>query len=324
MFLIPYLYPVDRSVCKQRRSNANNVLFMKIKELNVVVVGVLMLVLSGCVKEKLVDPTPEPGQGRITVTPDWTMLASGVERPTTYVVEIGDYTAECTTDSHTPDRLFDLGNYKVYLYNKVDGFTISDGKVHGEVPSRGYDALRASQLGRGTLPPSPLFLGMAQVEVEEGDDQEFLVPMQQQTAEIVFVLEATDHVEGITGTLTGLAGVWDANSDQAIGESITTTLTFEKITEGEDAGKFRAVLLMLGTIGDIQQLQLTVTYNDGTPETTFDPQDIGEQLANINTDKSTPVSLETEIEETPTPGNPAGFTATINDWKVKTSSGIAN
>jgi len=308
-------------------TNANNVLFMKIKVLNVVVVGVLMLALSGCVKEKLVDPTPVPGQGRITVTPDWTMLASGVERPTTYVVEIGDYTAECTTDSHTPDRLFDPGNYQVYLYNKVDGFTISDGKVHGEASHTGGDVLRASQLGRGTLPPLPsslLFLGMAQVEVEEDDNQEFLVPMQQQTAEVVFVLEATDHVEGITGTLTGLAGGWDANSDLPIGESITATLTFEKITEGPDAGKFRAVLRMLGTIGDIQQLQLTVTYNDGTPEATLEPQDIGEQLADINMDKSTPVSLETEIEETPTPGNPAGFTATINDWKVKTSSGTAN
>ena len=70
-------------------------------------------------------------------------------------------------------------------------------------------------------------------------------------------------------------------------------LPFAKITEGDDAGKWKATVRLLGVTGAEQLLTGEIRYADGNPTPTTLKSDLTEALKEFNTGKGeslTPVS----------------------------------
>ena len=82
------------------------------------------VLLSSCVKDELHD-TPHPDYGKITVTADWSDRGEGVDIPAEWTVTMGGYTGRETGETHTPDYLFEPGDYTLAAYNTPENITIS-------------------------------------------------------------------------------------------------------------------------------------------------------------------------------------------------------
>ena len=265
------------------------------------------VLLSSCVKDELHD-TPHPDTGKITVTADWTDRGDGVDTPAEWTVTMGGYTGMETGETHTPDYLFNPGNYTLAAYNTPENITVS-----------GTTATVAPGTGNGTYisnAPGWLFTSVQEVTVEADTDHDQTAAMHQQVRQLTLVIEPTgdaaDRIERIEGSLSGAAGTLDFAAG-TYGAASDVALHFTRITEGSDAGKWTATIRLLGIAGNTQTLTATLTYADGNPADTSLESDLTAALQDFNSDKTVPLTLGGTIAETPTE---AGVTATITDWTV--------
>lgn len=269
----------------------------------------VVLSLTSCVKDELYD-TPHPDHGKVTLTTDWSARGEGIAVPERWTMNIGDYTGEETTATHAPDYLFKPGEYRITAYNPAGDITIS-----------GTTATVAVSDGFISGVPGWLFTYMQDVAIEKDTDHEFTAQMQQQVRQLTLTIEptgdATDRIESIEGTLSGVAGTFDL----VTGEHCTPSdvqLRFTKITEGEDAGKWTATVRLLGIAGEQQKLTGILTFADGNPQPVSLESDLTTSLAEFNNDKASPLTLGGTLVETPTE---AGVTATIDDWQPGNGGG---
>ena len=266
-----------------------------------------VVLFSSCVKDELHD-TPHPDTGKITVTADWTDRGEEVDIPAEWTVTMGGYTGTETGATHTPDYLFEPGNYTLVAYNIPEDITIS-----------GTTATVAPGTGNGTYisnAPGWLLTSVQEVTVEADTDHDLTAAMHQQVRQLTLVIEPTgdaaDRIERIEGSLSGAAGTLDF-AVGTYGAASDVALHFTKITEGSDAGKWTATVRLLGITGNTQTLTATLTYADGNPQPTDLESDLTAALVDFNADKTVPLTLSGTIAETPTE---AGVTATITDWTV--------
>lgn len=264
----------------------------------------LLLTVGGCVKDELHD-TPHPDTGKITVTADWTDRGEGVDIPVSWHIVMGDYTGTETGATHSPDYLFNPGNYTLAAYNIPEGITVSGTTA----------AVAAADGGFIVNTPGWLFTSVQEVEIEADTDYSLTAIMQQQVRELTLMIEpagdAADRIESIEGTLNGAAGTLDF----ATGTHSTPSeveLHFTKITDGNDAGKWMATVRLLGIAGDAQRLTATLTYTDGNPQPTSLNSDLTATLDSFNDGKTAPLTLGGTIAETP---GEAGFTGEISGWE---------
>ena len=264
----------------------------------------LLLTVGGCVKDELHD-TPHPDTGKITVTADWTDRGEGVDIPVSWHIVMGDYTGTETGATHSPDYLFNPGNYTLAAYNIPEGITVSGTTA----------AVAAADGGFIVNTPGWLFTSVQEVEIEADTDYSLTAIMQQQVRELTLMIEpagdAADRIESIEGTLNGAAGTLDF----ATGTHSTPSeveLHFTKITDGNDAGKWMATVRLLGIAGDAQRLTATLTYTDGNPQPTSLNSDLTAALDGFNDGKTAPLTLGGTIAETP---GEAGFTGEISGWE---------
>lgn len=264
----------------------------------------LLLTVGGCVKDELHD-TPHPDTGKITVTADWTDRGEGVDIPVSWHIVMGDYTGTETGATHSPDYLFNPGNYTLAAYNIPEGITVSGTTA----------AVAAADGGFIVNTPGWLFTSVQEVEIEADTDYSLTAIMQQQVRELTLMIEpagdAADRIESIEGTLNGAAGTLDF----ATGAHSTPSeveLHFTKITDGNDAGKWMATVRLLGIAGDAQRLTATLTYTDGNPQPTSLNSDLTATLDSFNDGKTAPLTLGGTIAETP---GEAGFTGEISGWE---------
>ena len=264
----------------------------------------LLLTVGGCVKDELHD-TPHPDTGKITVTADWTDRGEGVDIPVSWHIVMGDYTGTETGATHSPDYLFNPGNYTLAAYNIPEGITVSGTTA----------AVAAADGGFIVNTPGWLFTSVQEVEIEADTDYSLTAIMQQQVRELTLMIEpagdAADRIESIEGTLNGAAGTLDF----ATGTHSTPSeveLHFTKITDGNDAGKWMATVRLLGIAGDAQRLTATLTYTDGNPQPTSLNSDLTAALDSFNDGKTAPLTLGGTIAETP---GEAGFTGEISGWE---------
>lgn len=293
---------------------------MKKQKLLLAVIG-LSVCLVACGDKDPVYETEHPEHARITVATDWSDIGTGVDQPTTYtaVVNGTEHPNIPASKTHTFPDVFP-GIYTAYLHNKV-----------AEIPVSGQTATtRTATPPEGTsgawieAMPGWLFTGRFEETVEADRDYTFTVKMKQQVRELTLVIEPTggssDRIESITGALSGVAGSLNLESDAHASPS-SIALSFTKITEGEDAGKWAATVRLLGITGEGQLLTGMITYSAGSPGNMPLDSDLTASLSSFNTDKKTPLSLTGQVVETP---SGAGFTATITDWKKSTGSGTAD
>ena len=265
----------------------------------------LLLTLGGCVKDELHD-TPHPDTGKVTVTADWSDRGEGVDIPAEWTVTMGGYTGTETGATHSPDYLFNPGSYTLAVYNPADGITVSGMTA----------AVAAADGGCIVNTPGWLFTSVQEVEIEADTDYSLTAAMKQQVRELTLVVEPTGDAAGriteIVAHLTGAAGTLDFATD-TYGAASSVVLPFTKITEGDDAGKWKATVRLLGVTGTEQLLTGEIRYADGNPTPTTLKSDLTEALKEFNTGKGESLTLGGTLVETPEGMEVDG--AGITGWK---------
>ena len=270
------------------------------------------LLLSSCVKDTLYD-TPHPDHGMISVTADWSARGEGIDIPATWTVAMGDYTGTETSATHAPDHLFDPGSYTLAVWNPAEGITVS-GTTATVAAATGNDAVAGAFISNA---PGWLFTSVQQVLIEKDTDYPLTAAMKQQVRELTLVVEPTGDAAGriteIVAHLTGAAGTLDFATD-TYGAASNVVLLFTKITEGDDAGKWKATVRLLGVTGTEQLLTGEIRYADGNPTPTTLKSDLTEALKEFNTGKSASLTLGGTLVETPEETEFSGFE--ITGWET--------
>lgn len=270
------------------------------------------LLLSSCVKDTLYD-TPHPDHGMISVTADWSARGEGIDIPATWTVTMGDYTGTETSATHAPDHLFAPGSYTLAVWNPAEGITVS-GTTATVAAATGNDAGAGAFISNA---PGWLFTSVQQVLIEKDTDYPLTAAMKQQVRELTLVVEPTGDAAGriteIVAHLTGAAGTLDFATD-TYGAASNVVLPFTKITEGNDAGKWKATVRLLGVTGTEQLLTGEIRYADGNPTPTTLKSDLTEALKEFNTGKSASLTLGGTLVETPEETEFSGFE--ITGWET--------
>lgn len=270
------------------------------------------LLLSSCVKDTLYD-TPHPDHGMISVTADWSARGEGIDIPATWTVTMGDYTGTETSATHAPDHLFAPGSYTLAVWNPAEGITVN-GTTATVAAATGNDAVAGAFISNA---PGWLFTSVQQVLIEKDTDYPLTAAMKQQVRELTLVVEPTGDAAGriteIVAHLTGAAGTLDFATD-TYGAASNVVLPFTKITEGDDAGKWKATVRLLGVTGTEQLLTGEIRYADGNPTPTTLKSDLTEALKEFNTGKSASLTLGGTLVETPEETEFSGFE--ITGWET--------
>lgn len=254
------------------------------------------LLAASCVKDTLYN-TPHPDHGKIAVTADWSARGEGIDIPATWTVTMGDYTGTETSATHAPDHLFAPGSYTLVAWNPAEGITVS-GTTATVAPASGNQTTGAFIDNT----PGWFFTHTEQVAIEKDKDYPLTAAMKQQVRELTLVVEPTGDAAGriteIVAHLTGAAGTLDFATD-TYGAASSVVLPFTKITEGDDAGKWKATVRLLGVTGTEQLLTGEIRYAEGNPTPTTLKSDLTEALKEFNTKKPEPMTLGGTLVETP-------------------------
>ena len=152
--------------------------------------------------------------------------------------------------------------------------------------------------------------------IEKDKNNPLTAAMKQQVRELTLVVEPTGDAAGriteIVAHLTGAAGTLDFATD-TYGAASNVVLPFTKITEGDDAGKWKATVRLLGVTGAEQLLTGEIRYADGNPTPTMLKSDLTEALKEFNTRKGASLTLGGTLVETPEGMEVDG--AEINGWE---------
>ena len=163
--------------------------------------------------------------------------------------------------------------------------------------------------------PGWFFSYTEQVTIGKDKDCPLTAVMKQQVRELTLVVEpkgdAAGRITEIVAHLTGAAGTLDFATD-SYGAASNVVLPFTKITEGDDAGKWKASVRLLGVTGTEHLLTGEIRYADGNPTPTTLKSDLTEALKEFNTGKGESLTIGGTLEtpdEVEIPG------ATISGWK---------
>ena len=276
-----------------------------------------VLLFAGCDVKDPVYNTPHPDQGQITLTTDWTRRTPGVDIPASYTVAAGEYVATVSNATNTLDHLLEPGTCHLRVYNtpehiNVNGAAVAVAGASGNVDGAGPFVQEM---------PGWLFTSATDAVIEADTDHALTAAMQQQVRQLTLFIEptggATDRIEHIEGYLSGAASTLDMDNGTHAA-SANVELQFAKITDGADAGKWAATVRLLGVAGARQKLNAQIRFTGNSPSPVNLDSDLTAALAAFNADKTTPLTLDGKVVETP---NGAGFAATIINWTAGNGNG---
>lgn len=262
------------------------------------------LLTASCVKDTLYN-TPHPNHGKITVMADWSARGEGIDIPATWTIAMGDYTGTETAATHAPDHLFAPGSYTLVAWNPAEGITVS-GTTATVAPASG------SQTTGAFIDNAPgwFFTHTEQVTIEKDTDYPFTAAMKQRVRELQLELEVTqgrpELIQSVTATLSGIAGIFDMEKGQTIGEPTSTVFSFTR-----DGSKLTADARLLGTMGTVQTLVLDIVFTDGG-RTQRTEVDLTEAMKDFNDDMTTAYRITGTLE---TPVGMEECNAEITGWE---------
>ena len=262
------------------------------------------LLTASCVKDTLYN-TPHPNHGKITVTADWSARGEGIDIPATWTIAMGDYTGTETAATHAPDHLFAPGSYTLVAWNPAEGITVS-GTTATVAPASGSQTT-------GTFidnAPGWFFTHTEQVTIEKDTDYPFTAAMKQRVRELQLELEVTqgrpELIQSVTATLSGIAGIFDMEKGQTIGEPTSTVFSFTR-----DGSRLTADARLLGTMGAVQTMVLDIVFVDGG-RTQRTEVDLTEAMKDFNDDMTTAYRVTGTLE---TPVGMEECNAEITGWE---------
>ena len=250
--------------------------------------------LASCVKDELHD-TPHPDQGVVSVSVDYPQ-GTGEED---YTVEVDGQPLDKGDNASNP---LTPGEHTVLVYNTPEGFTVTDGIAYVER----VDGTRALTDLIDPLPET-LYSGTKTVTVVADDTLHLDLSVAQRTRDLRLELTVTEgdpeRIATITGTLSGVAGAYDLRSETLYGEAVSTAPAFTR-----NGDKIEADLRLLGIMGDVQTLDILLTFSNG--DTQSIESDLTEVLTGFN-DSTEPFTLTGNLSTTVE----GGFSSSIDGWQ---------
>lgn len=252
----------------------------------------LLLFLTGCVKVTIQD-AEHSNRGKLFLITDWSQRSEGVEIPERYTVDNAGEKVIIKGDESQHPLLLAQGVHTLYLYNEASKISVNGALVASENdPMLGWQ-----------------FWGeLVKFDVRKDEVYRTVVKMKQLTRQLNFDLTLTNttpKIKSIEAVMSGVALGWDCKENRALGQpaKITPHFTVEH-------NKLKAMCIILGVIGDKQELTVKINFDDGTSEQIVD--DITRQLTDFNSDKIVPLTI-TGTYSLPVS---AGVTGTIKGWDV--------
>ena len=236
------------------------------------------VLLSSCVKDTLYD-TPHPDKGAVTV------ILTEVSAEDDYALDMDGQTADITGSPFTYPDLLAPGTHSMVIYNLVEGFTF-DGRTA---------RVNAHTDGTSVIPlPGYLKTVSQEITVTADDTLRVNAVPVQRVRDLQLELEVTqgrpELIQSVTATLSGIAGIFDMEKGQTIGEPTSTVFSFTR-----DGSKLTADARLLGTMGDVQALVLDIVFTDGG-RTQRTEVDLTEALADFNSDMTTAYRVTGTLE----------------------------
>ena len=241
------------------------------------------VLLSSCVKDTLYD-TPHPDKGAVTIS------LTGLSADDHYVLDMDGKVADITGSPFTNPDLLNPGTHSMVIYNRAEGFTFDGRMARVNAPDGKSRADGASVI------PLPGYLKTVSQEITvTADDTLRVNPVpQQRVRDLQLELEVTqgrpELIQSVTATLSGIAGIFDMEKGQTIGEPTSTVFSFTR-----DGSKLTADARLLGTMGAVQTLVLDIVFTDGG-RTQRTEVDLTEALADFNGDMTTAYRVTGTLE----------------------------
>lgn len=241
------------------------------------------LLATSCVKDTLYNTT-HPDKGIVVVS-----LMQPVAGET-YAADMDGHTVEFTQTPFVYPDLLTPGPHSMVIYNRAEGFTFDGRTARVKAPEG------RSRADGATVIPLPGYLRTVSQEITvTADDTLRVNPVpQQRVRDLQLELEVTqgrpELIQSVTATLSGLAGIFDMEKGQTIGEPTSTVLSFTR-----DGSKLTADARLLGTMGDVQTLVLDIVFTDGG-RTQRTEVDLTEALADFNGDMTTAYRVTGTLE----------------------------
>ena len=242
-------------------------------------VGVTVLG-GGCVKDGLYD-TPHPDKGVVAVS------LQGAGTGDRYVVDMDGQVAGIEGLPFVYPGLFLPGTYSLAVYNCPEGFSFEGRTARVDAPE-GKD-------GTAVIPlPGYLRSVCREVAVVADDTLHVELEAVQRVRDLHIDFTVAqgrpELIQGVTGTLSGIAGAFDLEAGQVTGEAVATVFGFAR--EGE---VLSADVRLLGTMGAAQVLVLDIAFTDGG-RTQHTEVDLTEALADFNGDMTTAYRVTGTLE----------------------------
>ena len=231
-------------------------------------------------KDGLYD-TPHPDKGAVAVS------LQGAGTGDRYVVDVDGQVAGIEGLPFVYPGLFLPGTYRLAVYNCPEGFSFEGRTARVDAPE-GKDGI--------AVIPLPGYLRSVCREVAVVADDTLHVELEAVQRVRDLHIEFTvaqgrpELIQGVTGTLSGIAGAFDLEAGQVTGEAVATVFGFAR--EGE---VLSADVRLLGTMGAAQVLVLDIVFTDGG-RTQHTEVDLTEALADFNGDMTTAYRVTGTLE----------------------------
>lgn len=241
------------------------------------------VLLSSCVKDTLYD-TPHPDKGAVTIS------LTGLSADDNYVLDMDGKVPDITGSPFTYPDLLNPGTHSMVIYNRAEGFTFDGRMARVNAPDG------KSRADAAALIPLPGYLKSVSREITVTADDTLRVSLvpQQRVRDLHIEFTVTqgrpELIQSVTATLGGIAGAFDMEAEQTVGEPASTVFAFTR----EDS-KLTADLRLLGTMGDVQALVLDIVFTDGG-RTQRTEVDLTEALADFNSDMTTAYRVTGTLE----------------------------
>lgn len=245
--------------------------------------GLLLLIMTACVKKELLESIPEPMHTGVKVTIDWAYM-EGDDRTETAVIKIADKTFFVAEGDQAAPVYMVPGHYTVYLYTICENIMLSGNKA---VVTTLWDDKIVSKPG--------IFYSVAEnVEISEMCISEVTLKPMPRIRKLNLKVELGNYTLGkITGSITGIAGEYDI---------LTDTKTHRK-TVYFDFDGISSTVNIFGIMDHPQLLCLDLIQPQDSAYCYRSVQNIHELFEDFDRDKQHPKSITIEFEK----GDISGF-----------------
>lgn len=283
---------------------------------------IIMLLVVGCYKVTITNTThPETGVVEVQITLptnltelDDAFVQNGEESilPTSYTVEIAGESYTMDSDGRlTIPAYLDPGEYTIIIYSQSDKVSYVDGIASISTDVDGFVS----------YDPSLFLFGTQTLTVLEDSYQITQLEMSQIIGVVDIDLEVIngdpDNIVEATAVMSGVANQWDCIAETPYGDAVKISPPIAKggaITRsGEDNNHLTSTLYLVGTNGDQQSLEMSLSLANGAIEVTTG--DLSSLLAGFNLDKGSVVTISNTIWM-PADVEIGALDVKIGDWIV--------